>query len=266
MNEKMAKKGIFLIFVIVLLASLASAEVTCNPSSVSTSYNGNNPSTSTSISCTNSGPDTITINKVGSLFNIIPAGPIFVSASGTNNFEITYNSHNTPGTYTGAIYFSDDSANIPVEITILGNQQPQSSGDIIVFPTSQVTTVQQGNQKTQNIIISVPSTYSESITIQSVGFNPSVDPISFGDLNLGQVSPGQSVQIPIVYSGEDAETGTYQTSLNILATNSSGQVAMPTVNIQLQVTSGINPSAGGNLSRPSCSLASTNLQINSSRS
>ena len=107
--------------------------------------------------------------------------------------------------------------------------------------------------KTQNIIITVPSNYPSSITIQAVNFNPGTETILFGDLNLGLVQPGQSVQIPVVFSGKNAQTGVYQTDLNILAINSSGQVNLPKISLSLQITAGITPATNETFfQRPTC--------------
>jgi len=98
-------------------------------------------------------------------------------------------------------------------------------------------------------------------------FNPGTEAILFGDLNLGQVAPGNSIQIPIVFSGIDAQTGTYQTQLSVFATDSEGQVALPTVSLTLQVTAGVTPITGDTFSTsPTCSLSATTMNLNNTYS
>lgn len=162
---------------------------------------------------------------------------------------------------TGYLFYGTGSA----EVRILSDYVPPT--DLIVFPTSKVVTVKQGSSKTQNILITVPASYPRPVTIQSVDFNPGTETILFGDLNLGKVQPGNSIQIPIVFSGEDAQTGTYQTQLSIFATDSEGQVPLPQISLTLQVTAGVSPVTGDTFSTPpTCSLSATTLNLNNTYS
>lgn len=179
----------------------------------------------------------------------------------------------TGGSYEGTLYWSDNghpTSSGSVQISAVLPQVENTTtvkSDLIVFPTSKVVTVQQGSEKTQNILITVPSSYPRPVTIQSVDFNPGTETILFGDLNLGIVSPGSSIQIPIVFSGKDAQTGTYQTQLSIFATDSEGQVVLPSISLVLQVTAGVTPVTGNTFSTPpTCSLSATTLNLNNTYS
>lgn len=251
----MVKRFYIFIFVFILSISFIAA-TNCNISAIDYTQGD---STTSSMICTGSNTNgTITV-LAG---NYVSLDSYSINGNGidTKNFQISLNPPTTPGSYNSYIFFNDG-LNIPINITIPSNT-PQT-GDLIVFPTSKVVTVQQGYEKTQNILITVPSNYPESVTIQSVDFNPGTETILFGDLNLGQIAPGQSVSIPIIFSGIDAQVGTYSTSLSVFAIGSSGQISIPNVNLQLQVTAGVSPVTNGTFStRPSCSLTATTLNLN----
>jgi len=185
-----------------------------------------------------------------------------------NSITISIQSGASDGSYSGFLNWNDADSlgSIPVSI-LVPDETVVVESDLIVFPTSKIISVKQGSQKTQNILITIPNNYPRSVTINAVNFNPGTEPILFGDLNLGIVAPGQSIQIPIVFSGEEAETGTYQTDLSILATDSEGQITIPTISLMLQVTAGVSPVTDETFSTsPTCSLSATTLNLNSTYS
>lgn len=232
--------------------------VTCNPSFVSVNF-AEGSSFQSSTQCTNSGNTSVSISTSGeiSFFSITEST---ISQSGIKTILIDFSSSIPPGSHSGFLTFGDGSST-PIAFFVESTSNIDSQ--ILVFPTSKVTSISQGTQKTQNILITVPSDYGKTITIQSVDLNPTVETISFGDLNLGQVAPGQTIQIPIIFSGVDASPGTYQTTLDIFAIDSSGQVNLPKVSLQLQVNTGINPSIDFSLSDvPTCSLSATEFNLN----
>lgn len=264
-SQKMLKRGIPILLFSLILISSVSALTNCSVSQISVTFEEGDTPPIEQIACQNQDPESsVQVNKIGSFFSTNPETPISISPNGTSNIQINFNPDYPPGTYDGALIFNDGSNLVPVSMTV--EESSQSPSGIIVFPTNQVVTVNQGQEKTRQITITVPSDYPESITIQQVNFNPDVETIRFGDLSLGQVSPGNSVQIPVIFSGVDAQTGTYQTTTEILAIDSSGQIDLPDVALQLQVTAGTTPIGGGNLSRPSCALSSSTMNLNSTYS
>ena len=183
--------------------------------------------------------------------------------------SLKFTNSSTGGTFNGFLNFNDGTdKSIPILVTIQKiEENTASESGIIVFPTSKIISVQQGTEKTQNILVSVPSSYPRTVTINAVNFNPGAETISFGDLNLGQVPPGNTINIPIVFSATNAQTGTYMTDLSILATDSLGQVTLPKVNLVMQVTTGVTPVTTDTFSTPpTCSLSATNLNLNSTYS
>lgn len=246
-----------ILFLSLFLISIVSAQITCNPSSLSTSYpQGSNASLITV--CTNSANYSVAVSKTGSDFTLDKS--ILLNGTSTT-IQVTFNPSASVATHSGSIDFNDSSSSIPVLFIVTS---PPSPSDMLVFPTSKVISVQQGDEKTQNVILTLPSTYPRTVTIQSVDFNPQVSPIKFGDLNLGSISPGQSIQIPIIFSGIGASTGVYQTQMSVFAVDSQGQVPVSNVNLQLQVTSGINPLTNSSLDNfPTCTVSSTLLNLNS---
>lgn len=248
-----------LIFALLIVFStqLIYANVLCDKTLLQTTYS-QGYSSSLILTCANYENSSVSISTSGenSLFSLTPSSlPINSSVP----INISFSSSAPVGLHSGSIHLG--AKMIPVSFLVEDSEEEQ--GDILVFPTSKIITVQQGTEKTQNILITVPSTYPRTITLQSVDFNPNVETISFGDLNLGQVSPGQSVNIPILFSAKDASIGTYQTQLKIFATDSNGQVSLSPVNLQLQISAGITPSKNFSLDNlPSCSLSAVDLKIN----
>ncbi|MEK6883465.1 MAG: hypothetical protein AABY22_27810 [Nanoarchaeota archaeon] len=249
----------------VLFLNLVSASVTCSPPSVTANYNFGSSFTNSTF-CSNNGNFSVTLSASGSYIGI---NPITISPGSFDTINVTFSSTAPIGTHLGNILFSDNSTPVPISFNVFSTQQNQTQNPspILIFPTSKIITVKQGDEKTQNILITVPSSYPRTITIQSVDFNPNVETIKFGDLNLGQVAPGQSIQIPILFSGVNAQTGTYLTQLSVFAIDSQGQVILPSVNLQLQVSAGISPTVNFSLSElPTCSLNAVEFNMNSTYS
>jgi len=97
-------------------------------------------------------------NIVGLNFNnlVYPSGRFIT---------FTINSNAPPGTYQGSASF--DSNNLPISVLVQNNTNvTEVPSDILVFPTNKVVTVQQGSSKSQNILVTVPSTYPRLITFQ----------------------------------------------------------------------------------------------------
>ncbi len=247
--------GVFLLSIFFI--SLVSATTT-TPSQVS--LDNQNPSQSIEFVDLNS---SITLSLSSSISAYAELN--FYTADPTNRWVTISLKPNVPvGNYVGSINYFEGMT--PIGIYIEENET-QIESDIIVFPTSKVVTVKQGSEKTQSIMLTVPSNYPGSINILSVDFNPGTETILFGDLNLGQIAPGSSIQIPIVFSGIDAQTGSYFTQLSILATNSEGQVNLPTISLTLQVTAGVTPVTGDTFSTPpTCSLSATSFNLNNTYS
>ena len=262
------KRVFLLAIIIVSLLSVVSATTT-SISANQTQFTVNPGSTgaiSVSYQINNTG-------GVGAKGVVLTGSPRFVTYSGspisfdvntttsgsiTLNYLIPLNA--VQGVVVNSVIIDEQTIDFTFNVQV---QQQQNLSPILVFPTSKIITVKQGDEKTQNILITVPSSYPRTITIQSVDFNPNVETIKFGDLNLGLVAPGQSIQIPIIFSGINAQTGTYQTQLSIFAIDSQGQVTLPSVGLQLQVSAGISPTVNFSLSElPTCSLNTIELNLN----
>ena len=175
---------------------------------------------------------------------------------------ISIKSDAEPGNYSGYLFYNTNQY-FQIKANIPEDGQVTVTSDLIVFPTSKVVNVKKGNEKTYNILVSVPSNYPRTVTIQSLDFNPSTEPISLGDLSLGQIAPGSSINIPVVFSGVDAQTGTYQATLSILATDSQGQIELPDVSLTLYISETVTPVTGDTFSTPpTCALSATSLNLN----
>ena len=158
-----SKIGIGIVFLILSL-SLAYA-ISTNPSSIS--LNSTYSQQLIEFIGLNS---TISLTLSSSISNYAQLN--FDNVDPINKYIIISLKNNVPsGSYIGSINF--DSGSVAVGITIPQTPPNNTSpSQIIVFPTSKVISVQQGSEKTQNILISVPSTYPRVLTINAVNFNP----------------------------------------------------------------------------------------------
>jgi len=255
------KRGVYVIIFLMLLLTLnfISASTSCSKSLINLSSSN----LQDSMICLNEGNNTV--NLVSSLSSIF-ISPSSISPGNNPTINLIASSGTAPGNYQGQITFSDSSTAVPLYL-IIHDPNANIDSDIIVFPTSKIVNVQQEKEKTQNILIDVPSNYPRIVTIKSVTLEPEVDTIKFGDLNLGQISPGNSIQIPIVFTGVDAQTGSYSTILKILATDLEGQVILPQVSLTVQVTAGVSPVTEETFSTsPTCSLSSSTFTLNTTYS
>lgn len=249
-----------ILFILIMLLSISFiTSLNCDSNSITKSINvGETPSTST-IVCTNNNNYNVTLYKSGSFFSTSPVLPITINNNSNSQIQISFSQINAVGNYSGSIYASDGSL---IDILVSAEENEPQAG-VIVFPTSKVINVQQGQIKTQTIQVIVPSNYPSSITMQSVSMNPDIDVIRLGDLDLGILTPGQTLNIPLVVDANNVQVGTYDTKLSILATNSTGQVNLPQPNIQIKVSVGVNPSTNETFTtKPTCSLSNTEFNLN----
>jgi hypothetical protein len=252
------KKYLFMLFTVLLLSVMSSvtASVTCNNQYLTVNYNQTDSTTKT-IRCINGGNQTVTLEKIGDYFAINSNS---LNSGEEKDLFITFDSNAPIGLHTGQINFSDNSQIINLFFNV--NTKPLDNGGVIVFPTAKVINIQQGVEKQQNIQVIVPSTYTRTLTIQSVTQNPEIDLVKFSDMDLGQLHAGQTLNIPLTISGKDAQVGSYSTQINILATDQNGQVQLSPVNLQIVVSSSINPISGTNVSRPTCTLSASQIPLN----
>jgi hypothetical protein len=248
--------GIFCI--LTLFANFVNATTTCNPTSITQSVLQGETANSQTITCTHSGNDSVIVSKTGDFFSTVPAVNFVMNPS--ESILISFQTKPV-GYYTGSITFSDGTTSIPITLNV--SNPPQTQYDVIVFPTSKIVSIQQGQTKNINIQVIVPSTYPRKITIQSVNFNPDIDVAVFEDLNLGELNPGQTLNIPVKINAVNAQVGIYNTQIIVLATDSNGQVPLSASNLQINVQTGINPTSNDTFnSKPSCSLSVADMSLN----
>ena len=253
----------------ILFLSTVQAAVTCNPSSITISYKIGNPQPSpATLTCGNSDPNvTVNISGFGDASNLFSFSPSSIEPESTETVTITFNIPSTtePGTYSGGIQFDDGSTPIPITI-IVEQQQQLGQCSVTVFPTTLTNVkVKQGETKTRYILVTVPNCYESPVNFLDVQLQTNAPPIELGELQLGTLNPGDSIQIPLVFDATDVETGTYYDVLMFFMQNASGyQIQVPTVSISVTVVSGISPITNTTFSSfPSCSLSATNLALNS---
>jgi hypothetical protein len=170
------------------------------------------------------------------------------------------------GSYLGNINY--DGGSIPVGINIASSSPSSSSSgcEIEVFPTILTNIkVSQGDIKTRNVQISVPSCYSSYVKINGVSLATDEQPIQLGELSLGNIQPGDSVSVPITIDATDVATGQYSDTLQFSVYNSSGnKITVPSVSIGVYVSSGISPVTNNTFSTPpTCALSASTLNPNS---
>src|SRR4030042_2097331 len=194
----MKNKILFLILSIFLLSMISA--ITCDKTSIIKNVLIGSTPSSEAITCTNSNSYNITILKSGDFFSTLPATNFVIINGSSQSFSVNFNQMNSVGNFVGSI-LSTDGTIIPINVNV--TQQSAQEG-VIVFPTSKVVNVKQGQNKQVVFQVIVPSDYSSSITIQSVSFNPEIsDLIHFGDLDLGVLNPGQTLNIPVILDASD---------------------------------------------------------------
>ena len=251
-------KGILILLILgVFLISNVSA-LNCVPSFINRAVEVGVIPSSQSVSCTNDKAYDVSIYKSGTFFSLNPS-TITIANGSSSSFAVEFNQMNNEGNFAGFLYSSDGTIlNINVNVS-----NPIVSGSIIIFPTAKIVNIKQGQTKDQSIQVIVPSNYPRQITLQSVSFNPDLDVARFGDLNLGVLNPGQTLNIPLIIDAIGVQTGSYQTQISILATDIEGQIPLSSVNLQIIVSVGVSPSTNATFStRPDCSLSALELNRN----
>jgi len=255
-STKMTNKIVLLCLVLLFCVGIVSA-TTCSPSSVT--YNTDEPLTKT-ISCVGGDVNrTINIVKIGEYFTV---SPTTIGSLEQKTITIQFNPPEQEGTYTGAIYF-DDGYTVPVTINI--QKQQEEGCNIDIFPTVLTNIkIKQGETKTRNIQLTVPTCFSNRVTIQGVALQTDEQPIQLGELQLGGVNPGESVIIPIEINAIDVPTGTYSDVLQFLLYDSKGmKLDVPSVTISVTVTRGVTPITNFSLSElPTCTLNAIEMNLN----
>lgn len=259
---------IYFIFAILLLSliSFISATVSISPSSNYINVlAGNNAQAYFTISSDQNNSEAWAISD-DTTYHWLNFSQWTGTVNNSNPINLTASINVPSNIISGTYVLSPKIGNNPFYITLnvsstQQNQTQQVYSPIIIFPTSMQISVQQGQTQNENVQIVIPQNYPSSITIQSVSLNPSTNIVTFGNLLLGTIQPGSTLNIPIIISG-NASVGSYpNTQLSILATNSSGQVSLPNVNIGVSVTIGTNLNT--NFTQPTCVLSSSSFAINS---
>ncbi len=261
----MVKKLFLGLLLGIFLISLSSANILCSPNQVSIEYQtGTTQSQTASIQCSNSGNSSISVSENGDYFSIDLNS---INDGATKTINLDFDENAPEGNHFNAISFGDGT-NIPIFMSI--TSPPIQSGCFIdIFP--QILTnvkVKQGETKTRNIQLTLPSCYTHGINVQGVILQSDEKPIQLGELTLGTIQPGNSIQIPIEIDATDVSTGIYTDSLLFSVFNASGEkLSLPSVSVSIIVTSSISPDTTEIFnSPPSCSLSSTNLVLNQSYS
>ncbi len=257
----MLKKEIFGVLMLIFLSSFISASVTCTPSSINKEfYIGENPGSQT-VSCTNSDVNnSVTMNYFGGYFSLSPNTPLIFNPGENKQFTINFDS-SLVGSSGGLIYFSDGSTPIPVSI----NAIQKITCSIDIFPQT-MTNIKatQGEKKSRTIQLTVPSCMDYPVLVQGVSLQGDQKPIQLGELSLGQINPGNSVNIPIEIDATGVTVGSYSDTLQFLLYDDEGnRINVPSVSISVIISQGINPITNFSLyDLPSCSLDAINLNLN----
>jgi len=206
----------------------------------------------------------------GSIANWIDFDNYYPNVTNTSNTYVTMTmtipSSAQTSTYTISHGFG--SATSTTTLNVQGQQQTinPTQCTLDVFPLTLTNIkVKQGETKTRNVQITVPSCYPSHVKIQGVTLQTDEKPLQLGELSLGILQPGNSVLIPIEIDAVDASTGQYSDTLSLLIYNSTGsRIDVPAISISTLVTIGISPISNFSLSDlPSCSLSSIQLTTNS---
>jgi len=270
-------KRMFFFITVVFLISYVSATITLSPSTINLNVQpGNTVSLPIQVSTDSNLSQTIQISKnSGSYASWFNFDSYIFSIINTNPANRIISINIPTGTSSG-IYALNPQFNLegytngPVEIinlNVTSTTQPNPSNcNIDIFPTILTNVkIQQGEIKTRNIQLIVPSCYNSYIKVNGVLLQTDEKPIELGEISLGNIQPGNSVMIPISIDATGTSTGQYSDTLEFQLYNSSGnKVEVSPVSISVIVTSGISPISNFSLSNlPSCSLSAIEMSLNS---
>jgi len=254
------KFRILTIIIVTLCLPLVLADVSCNPDSLTASYNfGDTKQISTQ--CTNTGNST-TITLTGETDYISTTETNF--NSGTKTIDIDLSSSAPPGLHSGTLSFGTGYS-VPIFFLVEGQDQQPTS--LISFPTSKRINVQQGNTYDKKLTMIMPSNYPNTINIQSIEFSEENNIISFGDVETGILNPGEVKDIPLKINAKDAQVGEYPTISVQVRFDDNGEIVTLSSALHIIVSANLNPSTNITFSRPpSCSLSASIMNLNQSYS
>ena len=259
------KKIILSVISISLLFSMVSALVNCDSNIVSLNYDEGEIPLGDIIITSCSSTNSTSINFDGDSY--ISQGSDMNTISGTKNLRINIDESITSGDYYPIFSFGDGSTPVYVNININELDEDESCS-ISIFPTimSNIKIIQ-GELKTRNIQLSVPSCYTSEVTVNGIALLSDTKPLQLGELSLGSISPGSSVIIPIELDAIGVSTGTYSDILQFLLYDDLGnKINVPQVSISVLVSQGIQPINNFTLNDlPICSLDAIDMSLNSSQ-
>lgn len=251
------KSKIFLFIIGMFLFSFVSADITCNPTTITAQYEFGTEYL-TSVSCNNNGNST-TIFTTGSYISTTETA----FSTGSKSIPITLSSSAPEGLHSGILNFGSGES-VPIAFNVLPVYQ-QSSCSINIFPTTLTNVkISQGEIKTRTITLSVPSCFESAVTVQGITLQTDQKPIALGEISVGNLNPGQSINIPIEINAEGVAMGQYSDVLQFLLYNSSGNtIPVSNTNIGVLVSQGVTPISNFSLTEvPVCSLSATELGLN----
>lgn len=192
--------------------------------------------------------------------------PALSTSSGSFKLNISIPSTLNPQTYSGPIYIGSYQLN--ANVVVESSSQTPSGCNIDIFPlTLSNVKLIQGESKQRTISLSVPLCYPSYVRVNGVILSNDEKPIQIGELNLGNVQAGGSLNIPIIMDAiSNVAGGNYQDILQFLIYDKDGnKINVQSVSISVLVTQGINPLDSISLADlPVCSLNSINLNLNNS--
>lgn len=257
--------GISLILSIFLIGGIF-ALTTCDKTSISKNTTiGSTPSSET-ISCTNNNNFSVQVFKSGSFFSTNPSDPITIGSGLNQVITLNFNQISTIGSFFGVLSFNDGTSQIP--ISVYSEESQSAPCEPVIFPLSLSNVkILQGEKKIRNILLSIPSCYKSSVTVQGIMLQTDSKPITLSELSLGQINPGGSLTVPLELDATSSvSSGTYQDTLVFLLYNSTGgRINVPSVSISVMVEASINPLGNFSLQDvPTCSLDKIELNLNNS--
>lgn len=256
------KKLILIIFILSFI-NLINATTLCDYSQISYSYNNKNLGSFT-LTCSNSGPSSVILTPLGES-NLFSLSKTVLDVNSSSQIQINFYQGNPKGTHYSFISFSDNSNTIPIIFNVTEDSPTQAPCSIDIFPLVLTNIkIQQGETKTRNIQLTVPSCYNSTVSVSGVALQTDEKPIQLSELNLGIISPGHSVLIPIEINALGVSTGQYSDTLQLLLYDSKGnKIDVSSVSVSVLVSTGITPITNFSFSQlPTCSVDAITLSLN----
>ncbi len=207
-------KRVCLLLVILFFGiNFVSSTITCDSIEQINGIVGE-PISPITINCINDNNETVTIGKTGDFFTLSNNE---VSME-TTPITLEFFSFSNPGTYYSVLYFSDDTT--PISVVMVVEDEEETMGcRLIELPHTTNYRIKQGETGSSSQLKIKVSTECKNSLSMSVTEQTQMNKPMYLQGSSGDVSPGEEFSFTIGLDAEGVNTGTYQNTYIVSATD-----------------------------------------------